>query len=336
MSKEEETKESLEIFAKWNGKEYKVCLKPEQTICDVKESLFHATQVLPKRQKLIGLFNAGHEEVKGRSQAEVDMIPISRLSIPNKKKFMLVGTPEESIFQELKPEEMPDVFNDFDYDPRAVGYTRTEENMSKLHNRLKTTEIHLINEPRPDKKLLVLDLDYTLLDMKALDKATSTRDIMRPHLEEFLIAAFKKYDIAFWSQTHWKWIEMKLSEMGCFNNPHYHVLFALDRKSMFPITTHAKEGKDHTHEVKALEIIWNKLPQYSAKNTIHVDDLRRNFAMNPQSGLKVHAFKDALQNREDKELFHLSQYLDFIGDHEDFTTLDHSQWKYTIGLKKPK
>jgi len=301
----------------------------------VKESLFKSTSVLPKRQKIVGLYSATSPLTKGKSQAEVDMMPLSQLSIPNKKKFMLVGTAEENIFVELKAEDMPDVFNDFDYDPKTADPAHTEENLVKMHKRIKKAEIHLINQPRPGKKLLVLDLDYTLLDMKALDKITSTQEMMRPHLDEFLAAAYKKYDIAFWSQTHWKWIEMKLNEMGCFNNPNYQVLFALDRTTMFPITSRDKDGKDHTHEVKALEIIWTKLPQYSAKNTVHIDDLRRNFAMNPQSGLKIHAFKDAVESRKtDKELLYLTKYLEMIGDLEDFSKLDHSAWKYHIGIKK--
>ena len=34
-------------------------------------------------------------------------------------------------------------------------------------------------------------------------------------------------------------------------------------------------------------MIWGKYGQYSKKNSIIIDDLRRNFLMNPRSGLKV-------------------------------------------------
>ena len=41
-------------------------------------------------------------------------------------------------------------------------------------------------------------------------------------------------------------------------------------------------------QTKPLKVIWGKYPElYSAHNTIMFDDLRRNFIMNPQSGLKV-------------------------------------------------
>ena len=40
-------------------------------------------------------------------------------------------------------------------------------------------------------------------------------------------------------------------------------------------------------QVKPLAVIWGKFKQYSSHNTIMFDDLRRNFLMNPQNGLKA-------------------------------------------------
>jgi len=40
-------------------------------------------------------------------------------------------------------------------------------------------------------------------------------------------------------------------------------------------------------QVKPLGVVWGKFPQWSRTNTVMVDDLRRNFIMNPQNGLKV-------------------------------------------------
>ena len=37
-----------------------------------------------------------------------------------------------------------------------------EEFLEKIQRRVKDYEIKVLNEPRPDKKLLVLDIDYTL------------------------------------------------------------------------------------------------------------------------------------------------------------------------------
>ena len=40
-------------------------------------------------------------------------------------------------------------------------------------------------------------------------------------------------------------------------------------------------------QVKPLGVIWGKYEQWNKTNTIMFDDLRRNFIMNPQNGLKV-------------------------------------------------
>lgn len=45
-------------------------------------------------------------------------------------------------------------------------------------------------------------------------------------------------------------------------------------------------------KVKPLAVIWGKFPQYSSTNTVMVDDLRRNFLMNPSNGIKVSCFRN--------------------------------------------
>jgi hypothetical protein len=91
-------------------------------------------------------------------------------------------------------------------------------------------------------------------------------------------------------------------------------------------------GREVEHEVKALDIIWQQ-PQfegrYTAANTIHVDDLSRNGALNPQSLLKISAFKNArISGATDRELYFLMRYLTLIAlDANDFGKLDHKAWK---------
>jgi len=51
-------------------------------------------------------------------------------------------------------------------------------------------------------------------------------------------------------------------------------------------------------QVKPLGVIWGKFPQWSRTNTVMVDDLRRNFIMNPENGLKVvHCFVQLFVNQ---------------------------------------
>lgn len=46
----------------------------------------------------------------------------------------------------------------------------------------------MINEPRLGKKLLVLDIDYTLFDHRSA--AETGNELMRPFLHEFLTSAY--------------------------------------------------------------------------------------------------------------------------------------------------
>ena len=58
------------------------------------------------------------------------------------------------------------------------------------------------------------------------------------------------------------------------------------------------------------------------------DDLRRNFVMNPQNGLTIKPFKKAHSSREsDQELVRLTEYLLAIGELDDLSTLDHTNWQ---------
>jgi NLI interacting factor-like phosphatase. len=50
-------------------------------------------------------------------------------------------------------------------------------------------QIDILNEPRPGKKLLVLDIDYTLFDHRSA--AEQGYELMRPYLHEFLTSAYK-------------------------------------------------------------------------------------------------------------------------------------------------
>ncbi|KYK69137.1 ubiquitin-like domain CTD phosphatase 1, partial [Toxoplasma gondii TgCatPRC2] len=54
-------------------------------------------------------------------------------------------------------------------------------------------------------------------------------DLKRPFLDRFMEDAYEDYDLAVWSQTHWKWVEMKCTELGFLTSPKFHLCFVLDR-----------------------------------------------------------------------------------------------------------
>ena len=51
--------------------------------------------------------------------------------------------------------------------------------------------------------------------------------LKRPYLDAFLAQSYLYYDIAVWSQTNFKWLELKLTELGMLNRGDYKICFAL-------------------------------------------------------------------------------------------------------------
>jgi len=317
--------ESIQLVAKWNGKEYLVVLREDETISDLKHKLQDLTNVQVKRQKLVGI----------SKKQPPDTAIIKTLGLKRSHHFFLMGTLEENIPTEI-PKDVGVVLSDWDYDyfPTVEEVARNETNRLRLNETIAKTSITLINPISPEKKLLVLDLDHTILDFSKYEEEDLAGDLAqtfkRPHCDEFLAQIFPYYNLGVWSQTHWRWLEVKLTELGLLTHPEFKISFVLDKSSMFSIILNQEELKKgerakREHEVKALEIIWSKLPQFCSKNTLHVDDLARNFALNPKCGIKISPFKRN-SSRADTALLRLAQYLIKIA-HEDFSLLDHSQWE---------
>lgn len=70
--------------------------------------------------------------------------------------------------QELqsKPEDMPDVMNDFDidvsqYPDLMLSFANDQRNIRKVKEATEALELHIMHPPREGKPLLVLDLDYS-------------------------------------------------------------------------------------------------------------------------------------------------------------------------------
>ncbi|EFA84657.1 ubiquitin-like domain-containing CTD phosphatase 1 [Heterostelium album PN500] len=157
--------ELVNICAKWSGKEYRVSVERSETIADLKRKLESLTNVLIKRQKILGL---------SKGMLPPDETVIGTLNIPANHNIIMMGTPEANIIVQL-PVENENVFNDleFDYIPDSDEISHLEKNQNKLVKYRAKAEISVINQPRTNKKLLVLDLDHTILDFKDQDVASN-------------------------------------------------------------------------------------------------------------------------------------------------------------------
>jgi len=296
------------------------------TLAELKGMLFSKTCVPVANQKIMG--------VKGQSLSseELDKQPLQSLTIQKAKdgyQIMLLGNPEVKILKEPDPNVLSNVVDDFEFDywPTEEEVVDIKQRQQLLQKAISETSINVMNPLDPKKKLLVLDLDNTLFDFSGRRKTMSLADTMRPGLVEFLGNVYQHYNIVIWSATDWKWLEIKLIEFGLIPHVNFSFCFVLDKSCMFAVKSKRK-GVMVEHTVKALAIIWAKYPQFHAKNTVHVDDLSRNFAMNAQNGLKIKAFKyspETVQN--DRELYYLSTYLSAIASVDDISSIDHSKWR---------
>ncbi|XP_077052791.1 ubiquitin-like domain-containing CTD phosphatase 1 isoform X3 [Siphateles boraxobius] len=312
---------SVSVIIKWGGQEYSIStLSEEDTVLDLKQSIKSLTGVLPERQKLLGL------KVKGKPAD--DEVKLGDLKLKPNTKIMMMGTREENVL--APPPENDDVVNDFDIEEEVTEVENRPENLAKIARRVKDYKVDELNLPRPGKRLLVLDIDYTLFDHKSC--AETGQELMRPYLHEFLTSAYEDYDIVIWSATSMKWIDAKMKELGVTDNPNYKITFMLDSAAMITVHT-PKRG---VVEVKPLGVIWGKYSEfYDRKNTVMFDDIGRNFLMNPQNGLKIRPFMKAHLNREkDKELYKLSLYLKEIAKLDDFSGLNHKHWERYLSKRQ--
>ncbi|XP_074590674.1 ubiquitin-like domain-containing CTD phosphatase [Curcuma longa] len=306
--------EEITLAVKWSGKEYTVRVCGDDSVAELKRRICEVTTVLPKRQKLL--------YPKLAAKLGDDSLIISQLNLKPGVKMTMIGTIEDEII--VDQVDSPEIIDDFELGQDEVIDIKDKfVNKQKLLRRISQYKIKLLNPCRQGKKLLVLDIDYTLFDHKSA--AENPHELMRPYLHEFLSAVYAEYDIMIWSATGMKWVELKMGQLGVLNNPSYKITALLDHMAMITVQSDSRGMFD----CKPLGLIWAQFPEfYSSTNTIMFDDLRRNFVMNPQNGLTIKPFRKAHLNRSnDQELLRLTQYLLAIAELPDLSQLDHNIWE---------
>mmetsp|Transcript_8657 Transcript_8657/g.16041 ORF Transcript_8657/g.16041 Transcript_8657/m.16041 type:complete len:384 (+) Transcript_8657:83-1234(+) len=331
------------LSVRWGRKSFTVEFEaPErETLYDLRRKIECETQVKPKRQKLVGFAGVSNSVVNkpgGLSEEEEKAVTIETLmkGVKPGKSIMMIGSVEKVLESQRKEEDLKlrmqdQVVDDFDIgegDEQAIKVHLKSENLEKVRRRVEQAKIKMIegNAPREGKKLLVLDIDYTLFDHRST--AETPEELRRPYLLEFLTEVYRYYDIVIWSATSMKWIEVKMKELGVMEEScEFKILAFMDYTAMISVTTE----KYGTIDCKPLGVLWSHESfngKYSAENTIMFDDLRRNFCMNPRNGLKIRPFKQAHQSRHtDRELMKLSVYLRAIRKVKDLSKIDHRKWE---------
>ena len=122
---------------------------------------------------------------------------LGSLALKDNFKLMMMGSLETEIAEtQSKPENLPEVINDFDIEEEEVALQDKEIYLEKIAKRVRDYEVKILNPSRENKKLLVLDIDYTLFDHRSV--AEAGWELRRPYLHEFLETAYQDYDIAIW------------------------------------------------------------------------------------------------------------------------------------------
>jgi len=76
-------------------------------------------------------------------------------------------------------------------------------------------------------------------------------------------------------------------------------------------------------------LISTQVEGWNAANTLHLDDLSRNFALNPRSGVKCKAYhRDKPNAARDAELPALAAYLAHVARaSKGLSAFDHGKWR---------
>ncbi|XP_063983878.1 uncharacterized protein LOC135165960 isoform X2 [Diachasmimorpha longicaudata] len=202
---------------------------------------------------------------------------------------------------------------------------------SEMTRNAEKWDVEVLSPLRDGKKLLILDLGYTLCDPDV--PSFPSLKARRPHLSQLLTRVYRHYDIVIWSDMTREDSSEALREMGIINDENYKIAFHLSFEEMMTVTT-SQSGSVH---LKPVEFVWKKFPEFSAKNTVIIDDNKWYFALNYQSGCEVMPYK-ARNEDLDVELEFLASYLEWIAFFDNFQNLNHKNWRcprnVVIGNKK--
>ena len=338
----------VEFRVKYRGQIYVLPrLSLESTVAELRDLIYVATDVRVDRQKIIGLSKSALCKMEDSYLLkDVDL----KLKASSICSVTLMGSPDSEMLTvgTTSSDSSPgkEILNDL-----SLEYGPGTQIFAKLSKHAAACEIHLMHAPRAGKKLLVLDLDHTLLDFSSSkDSASSESELQRmkrPYMDFFLSLVYREYDLAIWSQTSWRWLEVKLVELGLATHSDYKISFCLDKTTMF------RASEAHDLYVKPLALIFTKAPPgaiWGVHNTLHVDDLVRNFELNKRSGVLVSPWSRDIDRgqkshrsssagvlstppsevsspQDDIELALLASYLVKVASLPDVSSKDHANWR---------
>ena len=75
-------------------------------------------------------------------------------------------------------------------------------------------------------------------------------------MDAFLTAVYAHYDLCIWSQTSWRWLELKLTELGFLSNPNYRSVLCLGLCWCCLVLVLARHGMAYRSVLSCLGLCW--------------------------------------------------------------------------------
>ncbi|ORY93915.1 HAD-like domain-containing protein [Syncephalastrum racemosum] len=161
-----------------------------------------------------------------------------------------------------------------------------------------------VEQDSPSKKLLILDLNGTLVS-----RIQKSSMYVRPYQDRFLDYIFEHFTVMVWSsaQPH------SVARMCRLFNQHSPNLKLMWDRSHFGLSRADYNRKCATH--KNLDRVWAVLTEFDATNTVLLDDSPAKAVFQPYNSLHLSEFdhKNPLfQKHGERELLHVMRYLDIL------------------------
>ena len=163
----------------------------------------------------------------------------------------------------------------------------------------------------PERKLLVLDLDYTLYypsetpivaDFCVVADGVSVWIKKRPYLNQFLSYAVENYDLMVWSASSRKYIDQVVSHLL----PDVPLVYIYSSERC---TTKWNQFSDepHPYVIKDMKKVWRRNNPYTKKNTLVLDDTPKTYLRNYGNAIPIDGY---IGGNNDTELLRMIEVLE--------------------------
>lgn len=226
-----------------------------------------------------------------------------------------------------------------DIDEQAVAWSDQEEIDRRIQKRVRAYSGYVqLSPPDLSKKVLVLDIDFTLLDTDCYNSHVGAPHVLRqaperwlrPGMLELLSAAREHYNVVYWSATGMGHIYRKLrlagvlppqsqegetpalaaegSSSGGGGCPYW---LLVDFAAMLRLRVRTIDGLGRDFNAKPLSVLHGLFPTVvTPHNTLIVDDHRRSFVLDSERGIHVTPYHATAEMRaNDREFALLQRYL---------------------------